>query len=348
MSKKGRKSRSVFNRITLTVVLGLFILLVATMLLTAAAVSVIVSFGAVENLWLYGIIIFAISVAIGTGLSFAYSAVMVKITRPYVEGLQKIADCDFSVRIQDSPLLAGLGIAQNFNDMAKKLESVETLREGFISDFSHEFKTPIVSLSGFVALLQRPDVSDEDKKEYLSVISEECGRLVRLSDNVLTLSGLEGRQVTLQSFVLDEQLRRCMLMFEKQCAEKGVEMCADLPQITVRSESKLLSQVWVNLLSNAVKFTPAGGKVSVSARQERGVVLVTISDTGCGMDEEVRSRIFEKFYQADSSRATQGNGLGLAIVDKIAKLLHLQVQVQSKRGEGSSFTVVIPDKDETK
>lgn len=348
MSKKGRKSRSVFNRITLTVVLGLFILLVATMLLTAAAVSVIVSFGAVENLWLYGIIIFAISVAIGTGLSFAYSAVMVKITRPYVEGLQKIADCDFSVRIQDSPLLAGLGIAQNFNDMAKKLESVETLREGFISDFSHEFKTPIVSLSGFVSLLQRPDVSDEDKKEYLAVISEECGRLVRLSDNVLTLSGLEGRQVTLQSFVLDEQLRRCMLMFEKQCAEKGVEMCADLPQIAVRSESKLLSQVWVNLLSNAVKFTPAGGKVSVSARQERGVVLVTISDTGCGMDEEVRSRIFDKFYQADSSRATQGNGLGLAIVDKIAKLLHLQVQVQSKRGEGSSFTVIIPDKDETK
>lgn len=348
MSKKGRKSRSVFNRITLTVVLGLFILLVATMLLTAAAVSVIVSFGAVENLWLYGIIIFAISVAIGTGLSFAYSAVMVKITRPYVEGLQKIADCDFSVRIQDSPLLAGLGIAQNFNDMAKKLESVETLREGFISDFSHEFKTPIVSLSGFVALLQRPDVSDEDKKEYLAVISEECGRLVRLSDNVLTLSGLEGRQVTLQSFVLDEQLRRCMLMFEKQCAENGVEMCADLPQITVRSESKLLSQVWVNLLSNAVKFTPAGGKVSVSARQERGVVLVTISDTGCGMNEEVRSRIFDKFYQADSSRATQGNGLGLAIVDKIAKLLHLQVQVQSKRGEGSSFTVIIPDKDETK
>ena len=348
MSKKGRKSRSVFNRITLTVVLGLFILLVATMLLTAAAVSVIVSFGAVENLWLYGIIIFAISVAIGTGLSFAYSAVMVKITRPYVEGLQKIADCDFSVRIQDSPLLAGLGIAQNFNDMAKKLESVETLREGFISDFSHEFKTPIVSLSGFVSLLQRPDVSDEDKKEYLAVISEECGRLVRLSDNVLTLSGLEGRQVTLQSCVLDEQLRRCMLMFEKQCAEKGVEMCADLPQIMVRSESKLLSQVWVNLLSNAVKFTPAGGKVSVSARQERGVVLVTISDTGCGMDEEVRSRIFDKFYQADSSRATQGNGLGLAIVDKIAKLLHLQVQVQSKRGEGSSFTVIIPDKDETK
>lgn len=225
---------------------------------------------------------------------------------------------------------------------------METLREGFISDFSHEFKTPIVSLAGFVALLQRPDVSDEDKKEYLAVISEECGRLVRLSDNVLTLSGLEGRQVTLQSFVLDEQLRRCMLMFEKQCAEKGVEMCADLPQITVRSESKLLSQVWVNLLSNAVKFTPAGGKVSVSARQERGVVLVTISDTGCGMDEEVRSRIFDKFYQADSSRATQGNGLGLAIVDKIAKLLHLQVQVQSKRGEGSSFTVVIPDKDETK
>lgn len=348
MSKKGRKSRSVFNRITLTVVLGLFILLVATMLLTVAAVSVIVSFGAVENLWLYGIIIFAISVAIGTGLSFAYSAVMVKITRPYVEGLQKIADCDFSVRIQDSPLLAGLGIAQNFNDMAKKLESVETLREGFISDFSHEFKTPIVSLAGFVALLQRPDVSDEDKKEYLAVISEECGRLVRLSDNVLTLSGLEGRQVTLQSFVLDEQLRRCMLMFEKQCAEKGVKLCADLPQITVRSESKLLSQVWVNLLSNAVKFTPAGGKVSVSARQERGVVLVTISDTGCGMDEEVRSRIFDKFYQADSSRATQGNGLGLAIVDKIAKLLHLQVQVQSKRGEGSSFTVIIPDKDETK
>lgn len=343
MSKKQKqgKTRKIFNRITLTIVLGLFLLLLATMALTTAIMPFIASWWSVseDNVIVFGVTILAVSIVIGVDFSFAYSAFMLKATKPYLEALQKIADCDFSVRIKDSVLFSGFGVAENFNEMANRLESVETLRDDFVSNFSHEFKTPIASISGFATLLKNPNLSQKDREEYLNVIIDESNRLVSLAESVLLLSRLDSQPIVKENFLLDEQLRRCMLLFEKACNVKKVELTADLQEIPLCSERKLLSQVWVNLLSNAVKFTPSGGKVEVSARKQDGTITVSVKDSGCGMDEETLKNIFSKFYQGDKSHATEGNGLGLAVVRKICLLLNLQIEVHSQPNQGSVFTV---------
>lgn len=343
MSKKQKqgKTRKIFNRITLTIVLGLFLLLLATMALTTAIMPFIASWWSVseDNVIVFGVTILAVSIVIGVGFSFAYSASMLKATKPYLEALQKIADCDFSVRIKDSVLFSGFGVAENFNEMANRLESVETLRDDFVSNFSHEFKTPIASISGFATLLKNPNLSQKDREEYLNVIIDESNRLVSLAESVLLLSRLDSQPIVKENFLLDEQLRRCMLLFEKACNVKKIELTADLQEIPLCSERKLLSQVWVNLLSNAVKFTPSGGKVEVSARKQDGTITVSVKDSGCGMDEETLKNIFSKFYQGDKSHATEGNGLGLAVVRKICLLLNLQIEVHSQPNQGSVFTV---------
>ena len=343
MSKKQKqgKTRQIFNRITLTIVLGLFLLLLATMALTTAIMPFIASWWSVseDNVIVFGVTILAVSIVIGVGFSFAYSAFMLKATKPYLEALQKIADCDFSVRIKDSVLFSGFGVAENFNEMANRLESVETLRDDFVSNFSHEFKTPIASISGFATLLKNPNLSQKDREEYLNVIIDESNRLVSLAESVLLLSRLDSQPIVKENFLLDEQLRRCMLLFEKSCNVKKIELTADLQEISLCSERKLLSQVWVNLLSNAVKFTPSGGKVEVSARKQDGTITVSVKDSGCGMDEETLKNIFSKFYQGDKSHATEGNGLGLAVVRKICLLLNLQIEVHSQPNQGSVFIV---------
>lgn len=329
----------------LVVVLGLFVLLVVSTLVATGAMTLIAQYWNVEedNIIVFGLIALAISIVVGVALSFGYSALMIRATRPYLDALQKIAEFDFSTRIKDSPVFAGFGLADNFNEMAKQLESVETLREDFVSNFSHEFKTPIVSIAGFAALLKNPDLSPSDREDYLNVIIDESSRLVRLSESVLTLTKLDSQTIENQQFLLDEQLRRCMLLFDRACTEKQIELTADMEEITVVNEKKLLSQVWVNLLSNAVKFTPKGGKIEVFAQKRNGVVTVCVRDNGCGMDEETKKNMFNKFYQGDPSRATEGNGLGLSVVKKICDLLQINIEVQSLLGVGTLFTLTFAD-----
>ncbi len=336
-----REKKNIFNRMTLIMILGLFVLLVCTMVLTSGISAIIAKYwqGAYDDVFAFGLIILGLSIVIGSGFSLAYSAIMVKTSKPYLEALQKISECDFSVRIHDGPLMSGLHIAENFNEMAKKLASVETLREDFVSNFSHEFKTPIVSISGFAKLLKDPNLSEEDRNEYLEVIINESSRLVHLSESILMLTRLGSATVMNEKYLLDEQLRQCLLLFSESCEAKGIELCVDLDSIAVENDKKIVSQIWVNLLSNAVKFTPRGGKITVSATEENGIATVKVADNGCGMDEETQKGIFNKFYQGDRSHATEGNGLGLSIVQKICELLHFDVQVESELGKGSTFTV---------
>ena len=342
-----RKNR-IFNRITLIVVLFLFILLTVTMLVTLGLSTLIARAWNLEegNIFVYGVIVLAISVGLGIGLSFAYSAIIVRASRPYIDAVQKIADGDFSVRIKDSLTFSNLDIAKNFNYMAQQIESVEILRENFVSDFSHEFKTPIVSIAGFAKLLKDPTLTAEQRNEYLDVIIDESNRLVELSESVLLLNRLESQEIVKEQYRLDEQLRQCVLMFGQQCDNKGINLEVKLDeQITINSNYKLLSQVFVNLISNAVKFTEAGGTVTVSCNSHGAdEVVVTVADTGCGMDEEVQRNIFNKFYQGDKSHTTPGNGLGLCIVQKVVQLLGGQIVVESKSGVGSTFTVVLNKK----
>ena len=338
------RKKNIFNRITLLIVLCLFVLLTVTMAITLGLSSIIARAWKIDedNIVMFALITLAISVVFGIALSFAYSAVIIRASKPYLNALQKVAEGDFSVRIEDSAVFANLNIAKNFNYMVSQLDSVETLRENFVSDFSHEFKTPIVSIAGFAKLLKDPSLNAEQRNEYLDVIIDESNRLVELSESVLLLNRLESQEVVKEKYQLDEQMRQCVLLFEEQCVSKGIELNVDLQDhVIINSNYKLLSQVIVNLLSNAVKFTESGGSISVGCKTKGLNVILTVKDTGCGMDEETKSNIFNKFFQGDTSHTTPGNGLGLSIVKKIVDMLDGQIFVESKVGEGSTFTVLL-------
>lgn len=339
--------KGVFNRMTSIIILGLFLLLTLSSLITFGLSTIIAHSMHIseDNIWLYGIIVMTMSIVFGLILSFAYLAIMIRASRPYLEAIQRVTECDFSVRIKDSSIFANLGIAEQFNNMTQQLGSVETLRDGFVSDFSHEFKTPIVSIAGFATLLKDKNLTEEERNEYLDVIIDESHRLVDLSESVLMLSRLDSQVIVDEPFLLDEQLRQCILLFARQCAGKNINLEADFDEgISVVSCKKLLSQVWVNLLSNAVKFTKDNGTITISVQKSDDNIAVSVSDTGCGMSKEVQDKVFIKFFQGDKSRTTAGNGLGLSVVKKICDLLKLTIQVESELGVGSKFIVTIPNK----
>ncbi len=262
------------------------------------------------------------------------------------EATEKLMQGDFSVRIQ--PLRGAAGqegfnqIIDAINKMAKELAGTETLRTDFIANVSHELKTPLAVMGNYATMLRRPGLSEEQRQEYAGAISEAAKRLARLITNILKLNKLENQQIFPQTeeFDLGEQLCGCLLQFEDAWERKGLEIETDIQDdVRIRSDPELLSLVWNNLISNAVKFTPEGGTLGISLKTEGDQVAVSVSDTGCGMKPEVGQHIFEKFYQGDTSHATQGNGLGLALVKRVVDILNGEIAVQSTWGQGSTFTV---------
>jgi len=267
--------------------------------------------------------------------------------RQITEAAEKIMQGDFSVRV---PPIHGAGtdgfnqIGEAINKMAEELSGTETLRTDFIANVSHELKTPLSVMGNYSTMLQRPGLTEEEKKEYAKAISEAARRLAQLITNILKLNKLENQQIfpKAEEFDLGEQLCQSLLQFEDAWEQKNLNIETNIAEdIRIRSDPELLSLVWNNLISNAVKFAPEGGTISVSLREERNNVIVSIRDTGCGMHPETGKHIFEKFYQGDTSHATQGNGLGLALVKRVVDIMQGEIGVESALGSGSTFTVTI-------
>ncbi len=273
------------------------------------------------------------------------------VTKPVqriTDAAEKITKGDFSVRIQpffsldrqnEFNIIIGL-----FNRMAEELSSIETLRTDFISNVSHELKTPLSVIQNYGTLLQQPDLSEDCRLEYAKAVTDASRRLASLITNILKLNKLENQQIYPEgkTFDLGEQLCECLLTFEDIWEEKGIELDTDIEEnVCITSDAELLSLVWNNLFSNALKFTPSGGRVSVSLRAEPAYAVIQVSDTGCGISPEVGAHIFEKFYQGDTSHATQGNGLGLALVKRVIDIVEGDISVSSELGRGSTFTVKI-------
>jgi len=238
-------------------------------------------------------------------------------------------------------------IIMGLNRMAEELGSVETLRTDFISNVSHEMKTPLAVIQNYAALLQSPELSEEMRQEYAGAVAEQTHRMSTLITNILKLNKLENQQIypNVTNYDLGEQLCECMLAFEQDWETKEIEIETDMEEnVRIDADPELLSLVWNNLLSNAVKFTEQGGRVSLTLKRDGENVVVQISDTGCGMSPETGKDIFKKFYQGDTSHATQGNGLGLALVKRVIDISKGSVSVSSRLGEGSTFTVVLPEK----
>ncbi len=234
-------------------------------------------------------------------------------------------------------------LTQNFNKMTRELKSIEYLRKDFITNVSHEFKTPIASIQGFAKLLQNGNLTEEETQEYTQIIVEEAGRLSNLSSNILRLSKLENQEIVDRKFFsLDEQIRKSILLLEHEWNKKNIEFEIELEKINCLGDEELLEQVWLNLLGNAIKFSPIKGKISIRLTQAEKTAIVQISDKGIGMSDDTMTRIFEKFYQGDVTHFHEGSGLGLSLVKRILDLFGGHIHVQSKINEGSTFTVELP------
>ena len=263
------------------------------------------------------------------------------------DAAQRIMNGDFSVRVKH---MHGSGIegfnqiGESINAMAEELSSVETLRTDFIANVSHEMKTPLAVMQNYGTLMQAPDLAEEKRIEYAKAIIDSSRRLADMMTNILKLNRLENQQIypQIENFDLGEQLCESLLQYESTWERKNIEIETDIAEnVVVSADAELLSLVWNNLFSNAFKFTEDGGRVTLILTADEKFATVKVSDTGCGMSAEIGAHIFEKFYQGDTSHATQGNGLGLALVKRVVDIMQGEIGVESAVGVGTTFTVKI-------
>ena len=264
------------------------------------------------------------------------------------EATEKMMQGDFNVRV---PKVSKLVSDDNFNEiiacinkMAEELSGVETLRSDFISNVSHEMKTPLTVIQNYCLLLQSSDLSEEKRIEYARAVFDATRRLSDMITNILKLSRLENQQIypKAEKYDLGEQLCECLLQFENVWEKKAIEIDTEIEEsVIVNADAELLSLVWNNLFSNAFKFTESDGKVTLSLTTSDEYAIVKVKDTGCGMSKEIGEHIFEKFYQGDTSHAMQGNGLGLALVKRVVDIMQGEICVESTLGVGTTFTVKI-------
>ena len=290
---------------------------------------------------------FIISNFVGAVITFISSKISARPIQNVIDQIDRLASGDFSARLDFGwPLSKHPAFSQfsrSFNRMASELKNTEMLRGDFINNFSHEFKTPIVSIAGFAKLLRRGNLTEEQKEEYLTVIEEESLRLSDMATNVLNLTRVENQAILtdVEKFNLSEQIRSSILLLADKWEKKQLDFNVDFGEYRVSANEELLKQVWINLLDNAIKFSPTGGVIEVNIKNQSDSLSVHIINSGEEIPAASISRIFQKFYQADSSHSGEGNGIGLAIVKKVVELHNGTVSVQSENNL-NMFTVTLP------
>ncbi len=261
------------------------------------------------------------------------------------DAIQRVAGGDFESRIPTEKKMGITPIYEDFNKMCDDLQSVQILRNDFINNYSHEFKTPIASIKGFAELLMEKELPEEDKKQYLKIIAEESGRLSKLASNTTLLSKLSTQQIVtdIEEYDLGVQLRECSILLYGKWMGKDISFDGEnIPSLPYRGNKEMMQHLWINLLDNSIKYTPQGGEIKVSLEEEGGFAVAKITDNGEGISDEAKSRLFIPYFQGDTSHSKDGLGLGLAIVMRIVELCKGSIHVDSKIGEGSTFTVKLP------
>ena len=289
------------------------------------------------------------SLVMGAGLAMIAGKIPLKPFNKFVNGLNSLAAGNFKTRLSYKGPLANhptvFEVTESFNKLAKELENTEMLRSDFINNFSHEFKTPIVSIAGFAKLLRRGNLTDEQKMQYLNAIEEESMRLSYMATNILNMTKVENQEILtdITEFNLSEQIRFAVLLLEEQWSKKNIELQLDFDEHMIEANEELLKQIWINLVDNAVKFAPRCATVGIDICATAQSYIVSVSNTGSDIPIEKQKRIFNKFYQADESHAQDGNGIGLAVVKKIVDLHSGWVSVKSENGM-TVFVVELPKK----
>ena len=380
MTRKRASEGSVFldpvlspiRTVALTLALTLIIagIVIAVVTATGFAGSVLVKRGLVSYERLTSASTVVTLIAVGSVLIAALISALIDITfvspmRRMTAAMSELARGNFDTRLAEPArprIRETLEFTRSFNTAAQELSSTEMMRAGFISDFSHEFRTPINALSGFAQLLRDdPDMADDERREYLNIIVEESQRLAGLSERILALSKMEAMSILpdVEQVDVAETIRRAAALEEARAEERGVRINLVLDPCIARGNEDFLVQLWVNLLNNAVKFSPEGGRVDVAlyggrrgeeapgagardAREARDELVCWVSDEGCGMDAETRAHLFDRFYQGETSHAGEGSGLGLALCRRIVELHGGTIEVESAPGKGSVFDVRLP------
>lgn len=260
------------------------------------------------------------------------------------EGMKKVANGDFSTRVETKSTSAEIQeMFAGFNMMTQELASTEILQTDFVSNVSHEFKTPINAIEGYTTLLQSTENIDEVENEYIEKILFNTKRLSSLVSNILLLSKIENQSIQTNQvkFRLDEQIRETIVALEQNWTEKNIELNVELEEIEYYGSEALSYHIWSNIIGNAIKFSPDGGTVKINLTKEQNSIFFTVEDNGPGLTEEAKKHLFDKFYQADSSHKQEGNGLGLALVKRIVTILGGEVYAENLESGGCRFNVIL-------
>lgn len=286
-----------------------------------------------------------VSILIASAVNFVVGKKVLNPVTAFSRAMVDVSKGDFSVQLKYDGMVEELNeMSSTFNTMVHELGNIETLRSDFVVTVSHEFKTPLASIEGYATILQNPELTVEETKEYTQMIIESTKQLAKLSRNILMISSLENKEIITErtEFRLDEQIRQSVLMLEPIWEDKKIDLNIDLDHANYYSNEELLMQVWLNVIGNAIKFTPKNSEISIALKASPAELTITITDTGIGMSQEDQKHIFDKFYQADRSGYTDGNGLGLSLVKRIIDLCHGKISVESELGLGTSFVIVLP------
>ena len=322
---------------------------IGSLLSTALALAVVWLLNRRFGVWLgipYTIRVLLISILSGAAIAVGLSKIFVSPMMKLGDAMRKVAGGDFSVRLDCTSKIRDVReVYGSFNTMVKELGNTETLQTDFVSNVSHEFKTPINAIEGYASLFQDSQLTDEQKNAYIDKIIFNTRRLSDLVGNILLLSKVNNQTISLKAstFRLDEQVRQSILALESKWEKKEIEFDIDLDEIEYTGYENLLSHVWLNLIDNAVKFSPQNGQIRIRLKQLDGSVTFSIWDNGLPIPEADIDRIFNKFYQGDNSHASEGNGLGLALVRKIVAAAHGTINVTSSEDAGTEFVVALPN-----
>lgn len=344
----GKTEKRRFRRLSVFFILATFGILVGTIGLLAIAMYILLNLGIIQistidiEPWLLILILLVASIVMGTIISLVVSRFVFRAVNTVARAMGDLASGDFSVRINLGNNHEYKQLAEAFNKLAVELENTHMLRSDFINEFAHEFKTPIVSIKGFAELLKKENVSEEQKKEYLSVIIEESERLSTLAATSLNLNKVEKQSILtdVTEFNVSEQIRACILLLEKKWVAKNLELKIDFEEYNVLANEELLKQVWINLIDNAIKFSDTCGVLQIDIEERQNYLYISVKNGGKMLSDEEKEKIFEKFYRADNSHQKEGMGVGLAIVKKIIDLHDGKIIVDSKDGI-TSFTIVL-------
>lgn len=286
---------------------------------------------------------------LGTIIVFSASKFPLIPVNKIINKMNMLAAGDYSARLHVKGIFANYPtvceVTRCFNKMAEELQSTEMLRNDFINNFSHEFKTPIVSIAGFAKLLRRGNLTPEQQSEYLAIIEEESLRLSAMATNVLNMTKYENRAILtdITLYNLSEQLRGCILSLEGKWTKKNIEFNLLFEEYNIRANKDMLRQVWINLIDNAIKFSPDFGIVEISVKEAEKSISVTVKNSGEEIPADRMDKLFNKFYQADESHSGEGNGIGLSVVKNVVDLHGGTVEALSEKGI-NSFTVTLPKK----